>query len=171
MTDLTLAGIRPMKTSLAGRAFIKQFEQLKLRAYPDPKWRGISRLPTNEGTWGKPWTIGYGHTGPDVVEFKQITATTAEKIFDADVAEREAVIYDLVNVPLNQGQFDALVSFVFNVGAEAFRNSTLLKKLNAGDYAGAADELLRWNKAGGKVLDGLTRRRQDERAMFLGLNK
>ncbi|EDH9820259.1 TPA_asm: lysozyme, partial [Salmonella enterica subsp. enterica serovar Typhimurium] len=73
----------------------------------------------------------------------------------------------LVKVKLTQGQFDALVSFAYNLGARTLSSSTLLRKLNSGDYAGAADEFLRWNKAGGKVLNGLTRRREAERALFL----
>ncbi|MEG5623927.1 lysozyme, partial [Enterobacter hormaechei] len=79
----------------------------------------------------------------------------------------ESDVSRLVKVGLTQGQFDALVSFTYNLGARSLSTSTLLRKLNAGDYAGAADEFLRWNKAGGKVLNGLTRRREAERALFL----
>ncbi|EAA7932780.1 lysozyme, partial [Salmonella enterica subsp. enterica] len=79
----------------------------------------------------------------------------------------ESDVSRLVKVRLTQGQFDALVSFAYNLGARTLSTSTLLRKLNAGDYAGAADEFLCWNKAGGKVLKGLTRRREAERALFL----
>ncbi|WP_312069487.1 lysozyme, partial [Acinetobacter sp.] len=78
-----------------------------------------------------------------------------------------ASVNNLVKVPLSQNQFDALVSLTYNIGSTAFKNSTLLKKLNAKDYAGAADQFLRWNKGGGKVLKGLVRRREAERALFL----
>jgi lysozyme len=82
------------------------------------------------------------------------------------VRKFEAGVKRLVKVPLAQGQFDALVSFSFNVGLGALGSSTLLRKLNAGDYRGAAAEFPRWNKAGGKVYEGLTRRRAAERSLF-----
>ena len=83
----------------------------------------------------------------------------------------ESDVSNLVKVKLTQGQFDALVSFAYNLGARALSTSTLLQKLNAGDYTGAADEFPRWNKAGGKVLPGLTWRREAERALFLSDSK
>ena len=146
-----------MRTSPAGRAFIGRHEGLRLSAYRDAA--GI-------------WTIGYGHTaaaGPPVpVAAMTITAAEADAILGRDLARFEAAVARLVTVALSQGEFDALVSFAFNVGEGALGRSTLLKKLNAGDRSGAAAEFGRWNKAGGRVLAGLTRRRAEERAMFSG---
>jgi lysozyme len=146
-----------MRTSPAGRAFIGRHEGLRLSAYRDAA--GI-------------WTIGYGHTaaaGPPVpVAGLTITAAEADAILGRDLARFEAAVARLVTAALSQDEFDALVSFAFNVGEGALGRSTLLKKLNAGDRAGAAVEFGRWNKAGGRVLAGLTRRRAEERAMFEG---
>ncbi|HBN5447533.1 TPA: lysozyme [Klebsiella oxytoca] len=145
-----------MQTSEKGIAMIKQFEGCKLTAYQDSV--GI-------------WTIGYGWTQP--VDGKPIRAgmtikqETAERLLKTGLVSYESDVSRLVKVGVTQGQFDALVSFTYNLGARSLSTSTLLRKLNAGDYAGAADEFLRWNKAGGKVLNGLTRRREAERALFL----
>jgi len=145
-----------MQTSEKVIALIKQFEGCKLTAYQDSV--GV-------------WTIGYGWTQP--VDGKPIRAgmtikqETAERLLKTGLVSYESDVSRLVKVDLTQGQFDALVSFTYNLGARSLSTSTLLRKLNAGDYAGAADELLRWNKAGGKVLNGLTRRREAERALFL----
>ena len=145
-----------MQTSDKGIALIKEFEGCKLTAYQDSV--GV-------------WTIGYGWTQP--VDGKPIRAgmtikqQTAERLLKTGMVSYESDVSRLVKVGLTQGQFDALVSFTYNLGARSLSTSTLLRKLNAGDYAGAADEFLRWNKAGGKVLNGLTRRREAERALFL----
>ncbi|MGG7716481.1 lysozyme [Klebsiella aerogenes] len=145
-----------MQTSEKGIALVKQFEGCKLTAYQDSV--GV-------------WTIGYGWTQP--VDGKPIRAgmtikqETAERLLKTGLVSYESDASRLVKVSLTQGQFDALVSFTYNLGARSLSTSTLLRKLNAGDYAGAADEFLRWNKAGGKVLNGLTRRREAERALFL----
>ncbi len=145
-----------MQTSEKGIALIKEFEGCKLTAYQDSV--GV-------------WTIGYGWTQP--VDGKPIRAgmtikqETAERLLKTGLVSYESDVSRLVKVGLTQGQFDALVSFTYNLGGRALSTSTLLRKLNAGDYAGAADEFLRWNKAGGKVLNGLTRRREAERALFL----
>lgn len=145
-----------MQTSEKGIALIKQFEGCKLTAYQDSV--GV-------------WTIGYGWTQP--VDGKPIRAgmtikqETAERLLKTGLVSYESDVSRLVKVGLTQGQFDALVSFTYNLGARSLSTSTLLRKLNAGDYAGAADEFLRWNKAGGKVLNGLTRRREAELALFL----
>ncbi|MBW4233173.1 lysozyme [Enterobacter roggenkampii] len=145
-----------MQTSDKGIALIKQFEGCRLTAYQDSV--GV-------------WTIGYGWTKP--VDGKPIRAgmtikqETAERLLKTGLVSYENEVSRLVKVDLTQGQFDALVSFTYNLGARSLSTSTLLRKLNAGDYAGAADEFLRWNKAGGKVLNGLTRRREAERALFL----
>lgn len=145
-----------MQTSEKGIAVIKQFEGCKLTAYQDSV--GV-------------WTIGYGWTQP--VDGKPIRAgmtikqETAERLLKTGLVSYESDVSRLVKVGVTQGQFDALVSFTYNLGSRSLSTSTLLRKLNAGDYAGAADEFLRWNKAGGKVLAGLTRRREAERALFL----
>ncbi|CAM7070028.1 lysozyme [Enterobacter cloacae] len=145
-----------MQTSDKGIALLKEFEGCKLTAYQDSV--GV-------------WTIGYGWTQP--VDGKPIRAgmtinqETAERLLKTGLVSYESDVSRLVKVGLTQGQFDALVSFTYNLGARSLSTSTLLRKLNAGDYAGAADEFLRWNKAGGKVLNGLTRRREAERALFL----
>ena len=145
-----------MQTSDKGIALIKEFEGCKLNAYQDSV--GV-------------WTIGYGWTQP--VDGKPIRAgmtikqETAERLLKTGLVSYESDVSRLVKVGLTQGQFDALVSFTYNLGARSLSTSTLLRKLNAGDYAGAADEFLRWNKAGGKVLNGLSRRREAERALFL----
>lgn len=142
-----------MRTSQAGTELIQSFEGCKLNAYVCPA--GVL-------------TIGWGHTGKDVTPGQCISQARADELLAQDLAPRERDVERLVKVPLTQHQFDALVSFVYNLGAGALAGSTLLKKLNAGNYAGAADEFLKWNKAGGKVLPGLSRRRAAERELFLG---
>lgn len=148
-----------MQTSHEGIALIKGFEGCRLTAYPDP------------GTGGAPWTIGYGWTHPidgkPVKPGMTIDQETADRLLKTGLVSYENDVLKLVRVKLTKGQFDALVSFAYNVGSRALSTSTLLKKINAGDIKGAADEFLRWNKAGGKVLNGLTRRREAERALFL----
>lgn len=141
-----------MKTSQRGVDLIKTFEGLKLTAY---------LCPANV------WTIGYGTTR-GVQKGMTITAAEAERLLRADLAVFEAGVSKAVKVPLEQHEFDALVSFAYNVGLGAFQKSTLLRLLNAGDKAGAAKQFDRWNKAGGKVLAGLTRRREAERKLFEG---
>jgi GH24 family phage-related lysozyme (muramidase) len=145
-----------MQISNNGIALIKQFEGCRLMAYQDSV--GV-------------WTIGYGWTQPvdgnPVRAGMTINQETAERLLKTGLVSYENDIARLVKVGLNQGQFDALVSFTYNLGARSLSTSTLLRKLNAGDYTGAADEFLRWNKAGGKVLNGLIRRREAERALFL----
>lgn len=145
-----------MKTSAAGRAAITQREGCELTAYQDSV--GI-------------WTIGVGHTSaagaPAVRKGMKITKAEADEILSRDLALFEKAVNAAVKVPLNQNEFDALVSLAFNIGAGAFKKSTLVKKLNAGDKAGAADQFLRWNKAGGRVLKGLVKRREAERKQFL----
>lgn len=148
-----------MRTSASGRAAITRHEGLRLTAYPDP------------ATGGEPWTIGVGHTSragpPKVTKGMKITRAQADEILSRDLATFEAAVSKAVKVPLNQNEFDALVSLAFNIGAGAFAKSTLVKKLNAGDRAGAATAFLSWNKAAGKVMKGLTKRREDERRLFL----
>lgn len=140
-----------MKISQAGINAIKVYEGVRLKAYDDGV--GIQ-------------TIGAGHT-KGVKRGDEITMAQVDQFLHDDLAEAEKTVNSRVLVPLTQGQYDALVSFVFNVGSGAFMGSTLLKKLTARDYDGAANELLRWNKGGGKVMAGLTKRRISERMMFL----
>ena len=114
-------------------------------------------------------TIGWGHTNDNGRQFDSASVWTQDDCdaeFLSDMAIFESAVNDLVEVSINQDQFDALVSFAFNVGAGNLGKSTLLKKLNAGDFAGAAQEFQRWNKGGGKVLPGLTRRRACEALLF-----
>jgi Phage-related lysozyme (muraminidase) len=141
-----------MKISQKGVNLIKQFEGLELKAYKDSV--GVV-------------TIGYGSTGSHVSIGQVITEAQAEALLIKDLSRFESGVTDLVKVPLTQNQFDALVSFSFNLGLGNLKSSTLLKKLNLKDYAGASKEFERWNKAGGKVLNGLTRRRLAEKELFL----
>jgi lysozyme len=136
------------------KKLIKGFELLRLKAYVCPAGH---------------LTIGYGHTGDDVYAGKVITTDQAEALLEIDMARFVDTVDAAVKVPLTDGQAAALTSFMFNVGVGAFMKSTLLKKLNTGDYAGAAEELLRWNKANGAVLAGLDNRRHSEKAVFEGL--
>ena len=140
-----------MKTSQAGLDFIQDVEGCKLFAYLDT---------------GGVWTIGVGHTGPEVVKGLVCTFEQAMKWLAEDVREAEDAITRKVKVPLNQAQFDALVSFVFNIGVGQFSASTLLRKLNLKDYVGAGNEFPRWNKDNGKVIPGLTKRRLLEQSRF-----
>ncbi|WP_312723966.1 lysozyme [Stutzerimonas kunmingensis] len=141
-----------MHISETGLALIRQFEGLRLRAYRCPA--GIA-------------TIGYGSTA-GVQMGQTITAERAEELLREDVRQFEAAVSRLVKVPLTQGQYDALVSFAFNLGAKALGDSTLLRLLNAGDYAGAGGQFGRWVYASGKKLSGLVKRRAAERALFEG---
>lgn len=133
-----------------GLDLIKGFEGLRLSAYQDSA--GV-------------WTIGYGHTG-NVKPGDRITQAQADELLQKDTAWAQQAVRDQVKVPLSQGQFDALTSFTFNLGAGALEKSTLLKKLNAGDYAGAQAEFGKWVHAGGEVLQGLVRRRAAEADLF-----
>lgn len=142
-----------MEISLAGLAHLKQFEGLRLQPYKD-----VAGL----------WTIGYGHLLKAGEWWDSITEEFATRLLAQDVGTAEDAVNALVKVPLSQPQFDALVSFVYNVGVGAFRRSTLLRLLNAGDYAGAAAQLPLWRKAGGKIVQGLVNRRAQEVAMFNG---
>lgn len=140
-----------MKTSKNGIEIIKKYEGLRLKAYKCPA--GIL-------------TIGYGHT-KNVKQGDTITETQAEILLIYDLIDIENCIKKNVKIPLNQNQFDALVSLCFNIGCGNFLKSTLLKKLNEGKIAEAVKEFLKWNKAGGKELAGLTKRRQAEMELFL----
>lgn len=138
------------KVNAESLALIKQWEGLRLDAYEDV---------------GGVLTIGYGHTAT-AKEGMRITKGQASALLRRDLASAEEAVDRLVKVDLTPNQFGALVSFVFNVGAEAFRKSTLLRKLNAGDYASVPSELARWNKVKGKTVAGLANRRAAEAGLW-----
>lgn len=131
-------------------ALVKEFEGLALSAYKCPA--GV-------------WTIGYGHTG-DVHGGERVSIHQADAILTSDLEATALRLRQAVKVPVTQGQFKALLSFAFNVGANACKGSTLLEKLNAGDEGGAAVEFTRWVYAGGKKLPGLVKRRAREAEVF-----
>ncbi len=140
-----------MKINEKGLQLIKDAEGLRLRAYDD----GFGVL-----------TIGYGYT-KGVFEGMTITQEEAEELLIEDIRYFERRVTEVVKVPITSNQFSALVSFTFNLGETSLRLSTLLNKLNNGDYLRAADEFLRWNKVDGVAVEGLTRRREAERKLFL----
>lgn len=140
-----------MKTSQAGIDLIKEFEGCELKAYRD----AVGVL-----------TIGYGHT-MGVCEGDEITEAIADIYLRTDLKDAEQCVTN-TGAQLSQFQFDALVSFTFNLGCGNLRKSTLLRKVLAGEYEDAAQEFLKWNMAGGRVLAGLARRREAERKMFMG---
>jgi lysozyme len=147
-----------LQISPAGLALIKKWEGWYPKAYKDPV--GV-------------WTIGYGTIGPEARPGRTITKATGEKLLQAELEKDQETVKRLVDVPLNQYQFDALVSFVYNLGSGNFSRSTLRKLLNRGNYIGAAGQFIRWNKARDRAtnkyitLNGLTNRRNDEAALFL----
>ena len=141
-----------MQYSDRGIAKTKEFEGLRLLAYQDV---------------GGVWTIGYGHTGKTVVRGLTITHDEAEKLLRMDLGWAVDCVNKNVSVVINQNQFDAMVDFCYNVGCGAYRSSTLLRKLNAGDVDGAADEFLRWKFVKGIETPGLLRRRMADRELFL----
>lgn len=143
-----------MKLSQRGIDLIKQFEGYSSKAYPDP------------ATGGAPWTIGYG-TIKGVKPGMIITAEQAEKMLRDDVAKFESGVSSLITAPTAQGQFDAMVSLAYNIGLGNFGKSTLLKKHNARCYTCAADQFRVWNRANGKVMNGLTKRRAAERQVYM----
>lgn len=154
-----------MKTSKTGYDLIKKFEDFKLKAYPDPK------------TGAEPWTVGWGATGPDIGPDTVWTQDQADSRLAKNVTEREAMVDGAVTHPMTQGQFDAFVSIIFNVGAGSKwkdgiirlkdgRPSTLLRKFNMGDIAGAEAEWLKWISPGTNVAKGLLRRRMAELELF-----
>ena len=144
-------GLSGTPTGIKNVELIKESEGLRLKAY----------LPTPNDVY----TIGYGHT-KTAEKGMVITLAGAEALLLHDLQWVETAIDTYVQVPLNQNQYDALASFIYNIGGTAFRKSTLLKLLNASDYDGAANQFPRWNKQKGKVLNGLTTRRQKEKTLF-----
>jgi len=143
-----------VEISEKGLQLVKNFEGCRLTAYFD----AVGVL-----------TIGWGHTGVDVTPGKTITQEQAEEMLLSDLGRFERGVETAVVVGITQGQFDALVSFAYNLGLGALRESTLLRKLNMGDYIGAADEFGKWVHAGSQVLPGLVRRRAAEAALFSGV--
>src|SRR5688572_11366779 len=151
------------KLSPSGAALIKSFESCARK----------------DGDAFKPYvcpggklTIGWGHTNDHGRAFDKTARWTQQECddaFDQDMAGFEDDVTSLVKVPLKQHQFDALVSFAYNCGVGNLRSSTLLRKLNAGDYNAAALEFHRWNRSNGKVLQGLVRRRAAEALLFQGI--
>lgn len=150
----------PRSVSRAGIDLIKTFEGCaRLRgdglveAYPDP------------GTGGEPWTIGWGATGPDIAPGTVWTLALCEERLAADIAVHAAQVSDAIgDAPTSQGQFDALVSFHYNTGAIA--RATLTRRHVNGDLSGAAREFARWNRAGGRIMAGLVRRRAAEANLY-----
>ena len=141
-----------MNISQEGLSLIKKFEGCELEAYKCA---------------ADVWTIGYGST-KGVKEGDTVSQEEADKLLLHEMEEYEGYINDMVNVDLEQNQFDAMVSWAFNLGPANLKASTLLKVLNAKDYEGVPAQIKRWNKAGGKVLQGLIRRREAESLLFAG---
>ncbi len=142
-----------MSYSDAGLRMTKGFEGLRLDAYQDVA--GV-------------WTIGYGHTGPELLRGMKISEADATALLRADVSAAVTCVNRAVQPALTQAQFDALVDFTFNVGTSAFLKSSLLRYVNQGQMGNAAAQFLLWVNAGGKRCEGLVRRRTAEQAMFLG---
>jgi lysozyme len=134
-----------------GLALIKSFEGFRPDPYPDE---------------GGTWTIGYGHTQDVDAGSAAVTEAQAETLLQEDVGAAEESVCGAIVVPLTDNQYAALVSLVYNAGSAPLTRM-LGARLNAGDYAGAAQEFLRWRLSGGMVSDGLVRRREAERALFL----
>jgi len=141
-----------MEISQEGLSLIKKFEGCELESYKCAA--GV-------------WTIGYGSTN-GIEEGMEISQERADMLLLEDVEIFEEAVNKLVEVPLEQNQFDALVSWTFNLGSTNLQNSTLLKVLNNEDYEGVPSQIKRWNKAGGEVLQGLVRRREAEALLFEG---
>lgn len=140
-----------MRFNAAGLSLLKSFEKCRLAAYQDP---------------GGVWTIGYGHT-EDVKDGDVWTQEQAKATLTYDVEQRAEGIYDSIHAVITDNQFSALVCLTFNIGCHAFKESTLLKKLNANDIDGVCKEFLRWVKVKGVPCDGLMSRRKAEQELFL----
>lgn len=151
MRQIKKKSMKLMTTSQAGRDLIKKYEGLRLKAYKCPA--GV-------------WTVGYGHTR-GVTSSTEISQSMADLFLQDDIRPLERHINKL-GINFRQGQFDALVSFMFNLGEGNFNKSTLKKKILAGgNDEDIAAEFKKWNKAGGRVLDGLTKRREEEAELWL----
>lgn len=147
---MCVTGVK-MRISLSGINLIKKFEGLRLDAYQDVI--GV-------------WTIGYGHTGPDVHKGLTIDEAGATDLLHVDLRKFEDGINEIVKVQLNQNQFDAVVSFCYNVGLGNFKKSTMLKAINAQSFSVASMQFPLWANAGGKKIPNLVKRRADERVLF-----
>ena len=145
-------GENKLQISQEGLALIKKFEGCELEAYKCPA--GV-------------WTIGYGHT-KDVKEGDKINKDEADYLLQEEMIEYESYIDDMVEVDLNQSQYDSLCAWVYNLGPSNLGSSTMLKVLNEGKYAEVPQQIKRWNKANGEVLTGLIRRREAEALLFEG---
>ena len=141
-----------MKTSAEGKALIKKFEGCKLESYLCPS--GV-------------WTVGFGTT-KNVVEGMTITQQMAEEMLDKDLLEFEEYVDKLIEVPLNQSQYDALIAWTYNLGPTNLANSSLMKDLNKGAFDALPEHMRRRNKSNGEVLNGLVRRREAESLLFQG---
>lgn len=135
-------------------SLVKRWEGCKLEAYPDP------------ATGGAPYTIGWGATGPGIVKGVKWSQAQADERLAQDVTRFLKGVQSALKRPATDPQLGAMTSLAYNIGAKAFASSTLLRKFNAGDVAGAAAEFPRWNRAAGKVMKGLTNRRLDEQKVF-----
>ena len=148
-----------MKTGPEGIALIKKYEGLRLSSYPDP------------ATGGEPWTIGYGTTSTagvgKIKKGMSITEAQAESMLVRSLAAYELAVMHALSKPPTQHQFDALVSFAYNVGSTNMARSSVVKYLNVGMVEKAAGALMFWNKAASRTMPGLTRRRAAERELFL----
>ncbi|AHB12145.1 endolysin [Xylella phage Paz] len=153
MKSRILALLAGSLLSVAGVVHVMDSEGIHRKAYPDP------------GTGGAPWTICYGHTGKKVVKGLMVSQEQCEAWLVQDLKEHEGYVQKLVKVPLRQGTYDALVSFSFNVGPDNLAKSTLLRKLNAGQWHAACDEFPKWKYANKIILEGLVVRRFKEQAM------
>ncbi|MCW1968869.1 MAG: lysozyme [Anaerolineae bacterium] len=144
--------VNQLSCSPRGRSLIQKFAGLRLTAYQDQ---------------GGVWIIGYKHTGPDVIEGLTITQKEAEQLLINDLTRFNNGVNALVTVKINQNQFDALVSFAYQLGLGSLQQSTLIRLLNAGNFQAAADQFPRWDRAGGKEVAGLLAQRNAERELFL----
>lgn len=142
-------------TSARGRELIEQFEGRRHTSYPDP------------ATSDKPYTIGVGSTGPDIVRGLTWTDEQIDERFSADLRRFEVGVNKLLMVPVTQNQFDAVCSLAYNIGLGAMQSSTLLRLLNKGCYREASLQFERWSHAGGQQMPGLLRRRRAEMALFV----
>lgn len=137
-------------------ALVKRWEGLSLEAYPDP------------GTGGDPWTIGWGSTGPGIAKGVKWTQKQADDRLASDVRRFLVGVQHALHRLATDKQLGAMTSLAYNIGLGAFQNSTLLRKFNAGDISAAAEQFSRWNRAGGRIMKGLSNRRADEAAVFRG---
>jgi lysozyme len=143
-----------MRLNQRGIDLIKSFEGCRLKAYPDP------------ATGSDPWTIGWGHTGPEVHPGLTWTQKQADDCLTNDLEHFSQGVKALINIDLTDNEFSAIVSLAYNIGIGNLKHSTLLKLVNAGAMSQAAKEFYKWDMANGKVMAGLVRRRISERALF-----